>query len=795
LKALLDQDKNTMAYLPTNSDPNARSVAPRQQFSMQTGISSEWSVSTVRPPGQFLEYFNVIRANLLSICLLAMIGMAGGWLYATFKRPMFQAKTVLDIRSLNENFLNSREGGGTTGTTDSVLPESYIQTEIKILQSESLRKRAVLKISGAQKPFAQPKQEESLLASVAGFFKPTVAPLSELVADAGGRVKVRAVGNTRIVEVLCDAADGQLAANMCNTLANTYRESNLESRTQSTQETRDWLESQLTDVRNRLTKDENELKTVGKSTDFGLEAADAREGAAQEKLRVLQNALSRTAEERIVKESNYDVAASQKSAETLPIALDAGPIREYRMRIADLHRQLSEALVTKTPDHPQVRELKMQISEAERALENERNGLVSRLKADLETSLRQETSISKAYDQQAELVATRDDKAVRYSMIKRDVDSERRLYETLLQKVGEVGLATAMRTSTILIVDAATPPVKPYSPSMLASLGVGLFGGSVIGLAASFIRARSDRTLREPGEVAAHLQIRELGVFPSLRGRALRLLAKKDKVPLEPAAATLDLDPSTGKTLPPALQEPRTVLMRRMPVRSIALATWLRVPEMSEAVFGAMNSLLFAGKDGPEVRVIVMTSPASGDGKTTVATNLAIALAQIGRRVVLIDGDMRKPRLHTIFDKPADNGLSSLLENDDLKEKPIHEIVTPTQIANLFLIPTKPAHEGVSHKLHSVAMRHLLDRLRTEFDAVIIDSPPMLHISDARVLGWNADGVLLVFRARKTTIESALAVHDCLLRDGIRVLGSVLNDWDQKKNSVYGGYSSYFRVA
>jgi len=203
--------------------------------------------------------------------------------------------------------------------------------------------------------------------------------------------------------------------------------------------------------------------------------------------------------ERIVREANYAVTSS-RDVNSLPLEMDAGPIREYRLRLTELRRQLGEMLATMTPEHFKVRELKMQIEEVERALQGERKGVVNRLQADLETAQRRESMISSAYDQQATLVSKRDDFAVRYNMLKSDVDSERRLYETLLQKVGEVGLTAAMRTSTISIVDPAVAPLAPYSPNLLASLGVGFFGGSVLGLAFSVLRARADRTLRSPAK-------------------------------------------------------------------------------------------------------------------------------------------------------------------------------------------------------------------------------------------------------------------------------------------------------
>ncbi len=814
-----------MPNFPPRSELGARPSIPRSPLSMRSGIPSEFSVSTVRPPSQFLEYWQIIQRNLGWIGLLALIGMAAGWLFATSQRPMYQARTVLDIRSLNENFLNPREGSS-AGTTESVLPESYIQTEIKILQSDSIRKRALDKLSFPQQA---PDQRSDLpfWRSIAGWFRPARVPFKDLIADAGRRVKVRAVGNTRIVEVFCDAQDGQLAASLCASLARAYIENNLESRVQSTKETSDWLQSQLDDVRKRLTKAENDLKDAGKTTDFGT-ALEGMGSPDQERLRQLQAELSRSQTERIVKESNYLVAGNH-DADSLPLEMDAGPIREYRLKLAELRRQLSELSATMTPEHYRVRELTMQISEVEQAVQSERNGMLRRLSADLEASRQRESMISAAYEKQAAQVSQRGDLAVRYDMIKHDVDSERQLYETLLQKVGEVGLTAAMRTSTISIVDPAVAPLKPYSPNSLADLGIGFLGGSALGIAFSLLRAHSDRTLRIPGEASTHLHLRELGVIPSIRGRGFRLRLRRPENPPQ-------LLPS-DEVVARAQNESDAVLIPRMPPRSVALATWLRVPEIAEAFSGTMTSLLLGlnfsqtaplrrrigsrmPSDGSEspitltpsafgariakrtlttlssndidrpTQVFVLTSPEAGDGKTTVATNLAIALTQIGRRVVLVDGDLRKPRLRGIFDTPEEISLATFLAQDDqLEKRPLDQLVAETQIPNLYVIPTQPAFDGISSRLHSSRLRALLSRLREEFDVVIIDSPPMQNIADARVLGWLADGVLLVFRAGKTTREAALAAHECLIEDGVRVFGTILNDWNPRSGR-YGAYAS-----
>jgi succinoglycan biosynthesis transport protein ExoP len=774
-----------MAYLPSSSTLGVQHQNPGGRTSK--AVVGSWTVGSTPPPSQFLEYWHVMRANIVWISIVAAAGAGSGWLFATIRPAMYQARTALDIRSLNENFLNSREGSPIGGATGSVLPESYIQTEINILSSDSLRKRALARMESLQPPFAgAPPESPSWWRSLFGRFEPTAIPFKALAADAGRRVKVRAVGNTRIVEVLCDARDGQMAADMCNNLAKTYIEYNLESREASTKETGDWLQSQLDDVRRRLTKAENDLKDASKESAY-LFDSDAAGNPAEEKLRQLQTELSRSEADRINKESDY-VVASSRPVDSLPMTLDSGPVREYRMRLTDLKRQLAELSATMTPEHYKVRELTMEISEVERALSKERDDLVNRLKGDYEAAQRRESAFAGVYDKQAAQVSQHADKAVRYNMLKREVDSDSKLYETLLQKVDEVGLEAALRTSTISVVDPAAAPANPYSPNTVADVGIGFLGGSLLGLSLALLRLRSDRTLHRPGDASVHLQLRELGVIPSVRNRRMRMLLSRMKSSSgTPSASSLSLGPS-------AVAERQALKIPRNLPNSMALATWLQIPEMTEAFFGTMSSLRFASERGEQASVIVLTSPDPGEGKTTVATNLAIALAQIGRRVILVDGDLRKPSLAHIFDTTCESGLSELLDLED----PIDQIaatkfVFNTPIPNLAVLPTKAASEGICTKLHSSRMRVLLQRLRSEYDHVIIDSPPMLHIADARVLGWLADGVLLVLRARKTTKDAALAAYECLLQDGINVVGTVLNDWSPEKSDKYE-YKSYSKT-
>jgi succinoglycan biosynthesis transport protein ExoP len=733
-------------------------------------------LSGVREPrSQWLEYWEALRRKLLMVGLLAALGGGAGLLAALLQHPLYRARTVLDIRNLDENLLNVRDAGAATGASATGLPESYLQTEIKILQSDSVLKRALDRMPKVQLASQQPRSL-SLFNGLLRIPQPRQASLNDLVADASHRIKVRALGNTRIVEILCDGRDGQIAANMCNNLAQTYILYNLESRHESTSETGDWLKSQLESVRLRLTQSESELKDSARESTLVFN--NELDNPAQDQLRQLETELSRAQGERISKQSEYEVLLTS-GPDALPLSLDQGPIRDYRMRLAELNRQLAEMSTTMTPEHYKIRELKSEISQLASALQKERGDLLNRLRTDYESVQRRETMLKAAYDQQIATVSEHGDKAVRYEMLKRDVDSGRKLYEVLLQRVEEVNLANAMRASTISVVDKAVAPTVPYSPHWPASTAIGFFAGACLGLGLAVISSRSDQTLRVPGEAPSHLHIRELGVIPSARARnAWPHFRRARAAPQLNGYLELDLDRSK-------LEANRAMTIQICNKQDVELVT-LRddQPQVAEAFCGAMNSLLFAIVGGVRARVIVITSPEVGDGKTSVTTNLAIALARSGRRVALVDGDLRRPRLHEVFDLETQGGLATLL----LDSKPIGElaetaIALPTGVEGLFVLPTAAAKgQDVSALLHSARMSALLRRLRGKFDVVLVDSPPMALLSDARVLGSLSDGVLLVFRAGKTTRESAVATQQCFREDGIPILGTVLNDWNSRKS-------------
>ena len=222
------------------------------------------------------------------------------------------------------------------------------------------------------------------------------------------------------------------------------------------------------------------------------------------------------------------------------------------------------------------------------------------------------------------------------------------------------------------------------------------------------------------------------------------------------------------------------------------LATWKRKPSLiAECARTTLTSILLPNQDAELPHVVVLTSPSLGDGKTTVACNLSTAVAEIGRKVLLIDGDLRRPRLHKVFGVPNTWGLSDLLWRDTpLETTPISQMLHPTEVSWLCLLPAGSCGVPPTNLFYSPRMSRLMARLRREFEMIMIDAPPMIHLADARVLGRLADGVILVVRAGQTTTESARSAIQRFAEDGTRVIGTVLNSWDPRTTGTYG-YGTY----
>jgi capsular exopolysaccharide synthesis family protein len=736
---------------------------------------------------RLLEYRQILLRHKGTLFLLTLLGGLAAFLFSLYQTPVYRARASLEIQGLQETSLDTRGVNTVNSLTD-------IQTQINLLQSKSLLGRVMGKMTSPGKP--NPNKVDILEAGESNAQGQPVSPRKAALAMAVGSLTVSSARDSRIVNIVCDSTDPQIAADVANTLAKEYIEQNVEERWNVFQHTGEWLARAQEELKSKLEQSEQKLHDYAREAGLLLTSeANNANNVAEEKLRQLQAELSSAQADRFKKQAQFGVIAGSP-ADSLPEVLDNGPLRQYQVQLSDLRRQLADLRSTLTPAHYKVKRLQAQIAEVESTLAKERSDTLNRIRNEYQAALQREKLIAADYASQSKLVSEQAGKLIQYNILKREVDTNRQLYDTTLQKGKEASVVSALRASNARVVDSASAPLFPYKPDQTMYSALGALSGLFLGVALVLFRESSKRSVDVPGEMPSHLSLRELGAIPSAKADpALRALAKGRSL-FFPQGKTPGPTPggNNGQT---ATENGDDGMGNGQQHECVELATWTRKPSLvAESFRATLTSILFSGQNGDCPQVIVVTSPKPQEGKSTIISNLGIALAELDRRVLLIDADMRRPRLHSIFNCRNTWGFSDLLrERTSIEECPNESLARKTEIPNLYLLPSGPGTVSVSNLLFSIRMPKLILRLRREFEMVLIDTPPMLQIPDARVLGRLADGVILVFRAGIITPEVAATASQCFEQDGTAVLGSILNDWDPtaKDNSYYNNYYSYYR--
>jgi polysaccharide biosynthesis transport protein len=728
-------------------------------------------------PGLLHEYLQIFRRRKGTLILITFLGLLTSLLLTLPQTPIYQARGSIEIQNLNENFLNTRNVSPTADDGASYAPGSDLQTQAKILQSESLLERVVAKLDLEKKLF--PEEGSGRLSAwrkALGLRQARQGSTREKILTLVAKnLEINTAANTRLVEIRYDSSDPQLAADFVNTLTAEFIQQNIESHWKATQQTGEWLTRQMEDVRIKLEKSEDQLQTYAQAS--GLLFTSEKDNVAEEKLRELQEELSKAQADRVASQSTYELA-STAPPESLPEVLDDKTLMEYQVKLTDLRRQLAELSSSLTAANPAVKKVQAQVTTLESALDKERSNIIQRIRNEFESSQRREHLLAANYASQAQLMSEQAAKVTHYNILKGEADTNRQLYDSMLQNVQEAGMTSALGASNIRVVDSAEPPTRPYKPSVVLNSALGLLAGAFFGVVFVVVQERADRTIHGPGDTTIYLDVPELGTIPSAKVERSQLSAYYQN----------------GKDL-------KTKKLESGEPWRVELVTSKRKPSLLADAFRAtITSILYSGENGDRPRIIVITSANPGDGKTTVACNLALALAEIGpsvlmQSVLLIDGDLRRPRLHEIFGVPNRWGLADILNG---KEPPngCEGIVFKTGFRNLNLLPSGLANGNAAVLLHSPRTLAFLNRMREEFHTVIIDVPPMLNMPDARVFGRLADGVILVVRSAETMRSAAVAAKQRLTEDGTQVLGTILNHWDPRETNNYGyGYGYTYHDA
>jgi polysaccharide biosynthesis transport protein len=693
----------------------------------------------------------VLLITLLGVLLAALVSLAQPRLY--------RSVASLEVQGINENFLNLRDidPAATPGSSST---DVYVKTQAEILQQDALIEQTAEKVKLGER--AEFRPQLSLWDRLHGVALPHPSStfgrqyMVELVRK---HLSIEPSRDSQLIRVAFESRDPQLAAKFANEFAKTFIEESVARRRRAAQEIQDMLGPRLDQQRKKLQSSQAELDAYTRAS--GLILTQGQDTLSAEKLRTLQDELSKAQADLIAKQSQFEQATKN------PVELTAenSILRDYEVKLTDLRRQEAELESILNPESYKVVKLKAQIAQLESAVRRETRRARQAMQNDLMAAEHREANLARTYTRQSAAVSETTAKLTRYNELKHEVDTDRQFYDAMVQKVNDAGIASAVRQSNIRLVAPAEPAFYPFKPNLPLNLSIGLFAGLMVAVGSVMLSEQANACVRAPGEAGVYLNLPELGTIPKAEsvGYAPRLLGFRD--------ATL-------------------------PVERI---TWdRRFSAVAESFRSTTASLLSAERSGAYSNVLVVTSSLAGEGKTTVASNLGIALAEVRGRVLLIDGDMRRPRLHKIFGVANSWGLSDILQEQNAAEElPLEALVKRTPVPHLYVLPSGPCTDSIFSLLYSERMERLMGRFGQEFDYVIVDAPPCLEFADARILARYASGVLLVLRADYANKKTAQAAAQRLLMDGVSIIGTVLNHWDPAAWGdayAYGYYGSYHKV-
>jgi capsular exopolysaccharide synthesis family protein len=740
------------------SSPSAASAALASGPVIPAGPSIEWN-----PPESFEpantesigldEIFSRLWRRRIALLFLAFLGVAAAAVISAMRPPVYRARTAIRLEGLDDGYRNLGDAPPFGSTAANAPTEAYLQNELKILQSETLAKRVAdrLGLQTAQNP-------PSFLRSPFGIsLGRTPSPDDLRIKTVEKSLTIRSSLKSQVVEILFDSPDPALAARGANTVVSEYVAINREARLETVQDTTEWLGGQIADLKAKLDHGNDELQAFARSA--GLLYAADQSSLTEQSVREVEEQLSKAHAERTAKESRYETAISN-SPESLPNAADSGLLREYEGKLAALQGELTQLQSLYTPSHYKVLDVKARIAQLESAIKGERQHIIDRMRAEYQSADRVERALESTYRGGTRKLETETADAFHYNVLKRELDSTQQLYNSLLQRTKEAGVASALHATSIRIIDAARVPSIPYSPNLPLNCAMGLCGGLVFGVGLVLVRERGGCRV-ERGSDSRIANLRELGAIPS---------AKHD----------------------PALRASRNrLLASTCKEGAIELVTRYKQPSLlAESFRATLASIRFSPGFERTHGVLAVTSVQPQEGKTTTAINLGIALTETHGRVLLIDADLRRPRLHKVFEHGNATGLTSMLTSDEpITDINFDALIHATSVPGLSMLPSGPCAANVTPLLYSLRMSEFLARARKEFDYVLIDTPPTALFSDARIIGKLSDSVVVVVHAAKTNRGEFNAACLHFLEDGTHILGTILNHWDV--NVRRGSYESY----
>jgi succinoglycan biosynthesis transport protein ExoP len=673
---------------------------------------------------------------------------------ATFRmRPVYVARATIEIDRENNNILPFQGADSYDSMMDL---DNYIETQSKVLTSETLALQTIRNSGLATNPeFSAGGVPSEAIAtgSLANQKRPPE------VAAFLGSLSVKRIPNSRLMEVSYESTDPVLAARILNAHLENFKAQNIQSRYEATLEATRFLTSQLNEL--KLTVKQSEDARINYERQNQIWSVDDKSNITTQRLADLDRQLTDAQGQTLKKQALYEYAKAG-DIDAVP-EIRADPLlQDLQRKRADLSVLFMEAVNQYGPNFPKVQRLQAQMKELDDQIARESKGIILQLESDYREAKQREELIRQALEVQKAETNNMAEKMVQYNILKRESEADKSLYEGLLTKLKEAGISEGLKSSNLRVVDPAMIPSYPARPAKARNIALAFLVGLVGGIGLALLREYLDNTVKTPDDIETLTRLPSLAVVPAFG------------------------DGSKRKRRMGFFGSPSTNGLEK---RIELVAQHLPKSQMSEAFRALRTALLLSQPDHPP-QVILVTSALPREGKTTAAANLAVTLAQLGDKTVLVDADLRKPGVGRLLNLGTGKyaGLSSYLAGVSALDL---VTVPHPAIPNLAAIPTGPLPPNPADLLSSHKLADAIAELRTKYKFVVIDSPPIMAATDAVILSVQADGVLLVVRSGETPKEAFTRTCDLLTSVKSRLLGVVLNAVDASAPDYYYSYRYY----